>query len=331
MKILKLFVKFLKIFFAVASIFIIVLPLTYSKDELKEIERFKDERLKYHSSDDLKSSIDYDTVVLPKSLIDCKIKSSIIKVDSDKTFLLKSTSWTTLESPTFNRRTTINEYIINTFLSYATYDIRLPINKEKVDKIKEDIGYLHLKTEHYYDTMNTNFDILVSECKERNDCTISNLSKDLICNVKIMINYEDNNLNDILMKQIFHNLKKKYTSIDRLAYRLSNNEFFSFIAVMYLIWFIISIVRINLMHKTPPKVTPIIATSNIPPEIEEQFSEPTVFYVNCINCNTKYENPSSSLCANCGKSLYEKDNSIKCKSCGGEYDPEETNCPICGI
>ncbi|MBF0266203.1 MAG: hypothetical protein HQL46_13140 [Gammaproteobacteria bacterium] len=73
-----------------------------------------------------------------------------------------------------------------------------------------------------------------------------------------------------------------------------------------------------------------------PPEPElkiknsASMEEADDFFVECTNCGTKHKNPIDSLCSNCGKDMYKKDNNIKCKSCGSEYDPLQPNCPICG-
>lgn len=54
------------------------------------------------------------------------------------------------------------------------------------------------------------------------------------------------------------------------------------------------------------------------------------FYVECLNCNTKYTNPINSLCSNCGKDIFTKDNNVKCSECGGEFESTVLSCPYCG-
>ena len=49
------------------------------------------------------------------------------------------------------------------------------------------------------------------------------------------------------------------------------------------------------------------------------------FYVECLNCNTKYTNPINSLCSNCGKDIFTalidktKNNGIEKKSYNKQF------------
>ena len=63
--------------------------------------------------------------------------------------------------------------------------------------------------------------------------------------------------------------------------------------------------------------------------INEQNKD-TNFYVTCVNCHTKHENPEGTICSNCGKDMNNKDTNIKCNNCGLEYDNSESSCPYCG-